>query len=94
MGSWYFSYLFRKNNKNTLLTLASYNGGYQNVKNWVNRFKTADLDEFIEKIPFNETKNYVKKVMRSYNIYRQIYNNGYNIELTSNQQFYTDDKIK
>ena len=31
------------------------------------------FDEFIEKIPFNETRNYVKKVMASYWMYKNIY---------------------
>jgi soluble lytic murein transglycosylase len=84
MGTWYLSYLKHKHNNNLMLTLASYNGGFMNVMKWVKKFKTKDIDEFVELIPFRETKNYVKKVMKSFNIYKQIYDNGYNIELTSN----------
>ncbi|MBP7654470.1 transglycosylase SLT domain-containing protein [Candidatus Dependentiae bacterium] len=90
MGSWYFSYLLKKYENDVFLSLAAYNGGHGNVSNWVSQIRSEDIDEFIEKIPFRETKNYVKKVMTSYNIYKQIYDNGYNMELTSSQKNYSN----
>ncbi len=52
--------------------VAAYNAGEHNVIRWLeNTYR--DMDEFIENIPFLETRNYVKKVMRSYYIYRSLY---------------------
>ncbi|HEX8947869.1 MAG TPA: transglycosylase SLT domain-containing protein [Dissulfurispiraceae bacterium] len=48
------------------LALAAYNGGEDMVNEWVRNGKYASIDEFIEDIPFDETRNYVKKVMTSY----------------------------
>ena len=48
------------------LALAAYNGGEDMVNEWVRNGKYAAIDEFIEDIPFDETRNYVKKVMTSY----------------------------
>ncbi|HPG29698.1 MAG TPA: lytic transglycosylase domain-containing protein, partial [bacterium] len=86
MGAWYFAYLQKKYDDCVFLSLAAYNGGHGNVANWINQIRSDDIDEFVEKIPFRETRNYVKKVLTSYNIYKQIYDNGYNMELTSNQK--------
>ena len=33
----------------------------------------SDMDEFVEQIPYPETKNYVKKVLRSYWVYGNVY---------------------
>jgi soluble lytic murein transglycosylase len=46
--------------------IASYNAGEDKVKEWLSSGKYASMDEFIEDIPYDETRNYVKKVMTSY----------------------------
>ena len=55
------------------LMAASYNAGPHRVKLWTRHFGRLDRDEFIEHIPYSETRNYVKKVMRYYGIYNEIY---------------------
>lgn len=58
--------------KDLEIAVSAYNAGESNVERWLaNGYK--DIDEFIENIPFFETRNYVKKVMRSYYIYRNLY---------------------
>ena len=47
-----------------LLVTAAYNGGEGSVNKWVKKYSTKDYDEFIENIPFDETRNYVKKVKK------------------------------
>ena len=61
---------------NPLFAVASYNAGPQAVKSWVNKFKAEenDLDFFVEEIPYDETRNYVKKVFSNYWTYLKIYN--------------------
>ncbi len=55
-----------------IFALAAYNGGAGNVKKWKKR-QYKDMDYFVEYIPFSETRNYVKKVLRSYEIYKYLY---------------------
>jgi len=53
------------------LALAAYNAGELAVRSWQNRFTYRSADEFIEDIPYAETRNYVKKVLTSYFQYRR-----------------------
>ncbi len=73
LGSWYFDYTHRSYHDNTLLALASYNGGPGNVARWLSRFGLEDPDEFVERIPFPETRGYVKSVFSNYWNYWQLY---------------------
>lgn len=52
---------------------ASYNGGEDNVARWLSRGKHNDPGVFTSEIGFDETKNYVQKVMSNYRVYRQLY---------------------
>jgi len=51
--------------------LAAYNAGEMAVRSWQQRFDYRSIDEFIEDIPYNETRNYVKKVLTSYFHYKR-----------------------
>jgi soluble lytic murein transglycosylase len=53
--------------------LASYNAGPHRVKAWTGMDLTLDSEEFIEEIPFTETRNYVKLVLRNEMLYRRLY---------------------
>jgi soluble lytic murein transglycosylase len=54
-----------------VFSIASYNAGEFRVKQWIKTFYELnnDLDYFIELIPYNETRNYVRRVYRSIKIY-------------------------
>ena len=58
------------------LALVAYNAGPSRAKNWKKEFgdpRTMSLDDaidWVEQIPFNETRNYVKKVMANHQVYR------------------------
>ncbi|MEO0226128.1 MAG: lytic transglycosylase domain-containing protein, partial [candidate division WOR-3 bacterium] len=58
------------------LALAAYNGGPVNVIRWLNRDPASELDEFIELIPFDETRDYVKNVLLQKEIYTHLINAG------------------
>ncbi|MDP2158679.1 MAG: transglycosylase SLT domain-containing protein [Nitrospirota bacterium] len=51
--------------------LAAYNAGELAVRSWQQRFDYRSIDEFIEDIPYSETRNYVKKVLTSYFQYKR-----------------------
>ena len=59
LGTWFLNFSLQKYNNNSLLAVASYNAGPGNVSKWLEKFDKNDPDEFIEAIPFDETKNYV-----------------------------------
>lgn len=74
LGTWYLDYTHRNYNGNSMLAVASYNAGPGNVSNWVKKYNMQDLDEFVENIPFAETKGYVETVFGNYWNYLRIYN--------------------
>jgi soluble lytic murein transglycosylase len=74
LGTWYFDYTHRQYNDNSLLAVASYNAGPGNVNKWIEKYKTKDFDEFVEMIPFAETKGYVESVFGNYWNYLRTYN--------------------
>jgi soluble lytic murein transglycosylase len=43
------------------------------VQRWVQRFGFADEGEFVEDIPYTETRNYVKRVLGNYERYQTLY---------------------
>jgi soluble lytic murein transglycosylase len=55
------------------LALAAYNAGPKRVRQWWQTRRTSDLEAFVEQIPFDETRHYVKRVMLSWDEYRRIY---------------------
>src|SRR5208283_3373064 len=65
IGSYYLRHLLDRFGS-VPLALASYNGGEDTVSEWLKKRKYATVDEFIEDIPYDETRNYVKKVMTTY----------------------------
>lgn len=74
LGTWYLDYTHKKYSNNSLLAIASYNAGPGNVAKWLRILPKEDIDEFVEAIPFNETKNYVRQVFGNYWNYLQLYN--------------------
>ncbi len=72
-GARYLQRLAEKFAGSLPLVAASYNAGPHRVQNWLRGFGALRMDEFIEHIPFVETRNYVKKVSRNYQIYRLLY---------------------
>lgn len=53
--------------------LAAYNAGDVPVRNWVNENNYRDLPEFVESIPYTETREYVQSILRNREMYRQLY---------------------
>jgi soluble lytic murein transglycosylase len=52
--------------------LASYNAGEDKVREWLQKGNYKSVDEFIEDIPYNETRNYVKSVVTTFFEYKRI----------------------
>jgi soluble lytic murein transglycosylase len=73
IGSKYLQRLLKKFDGNLALVAASYNAGPHRVRSWVGSFGQLDEDEFIEHIPYLETRNYVKKVLTNFATYSKLY---------------------
>jgi len=74
LGTWYLDYTHRQYSNNSMLAIASYNAGPGNVAKWLQTIPKKDPDEFVEEIPFDETKNYVRQVFGNYWNYLRLYN--------------------
>lgn len=75
LGSRYLSRLQKKFQDLVPLVAAGYNAGPHRVYSWLNTFGSLEMDEFIEHVPFVETRNYMKRVVRNYAIYNTLYGN-------------------
>jgi soluble lytic murein transglycosylase len=53
--------------------LAAYNAGSERVVEWLGQGKYRDAPEFVESIPFTETREYVQAILRNASVYRQLY---------------------
>jgi soluble lytic murein transglycosylase-like protein len=53
--------------------IAAYNAGENAIVRWIGELDSSDIPRFIEDIPYKETRNYVKKVLKSYWQYRRVY---------------------
>ncbi len=53
--------------------LAAYNAGDSPVRRWMAENNYKDLPEFVESIPYSETRDYVQSILRNREMYRQLY---------------------
>lgn len=73
LGTRHFRDLMKEYNGDVVYSIAAYNAGAGAVERWRKSFKGLKQDEFIESIPYQETRDYVKKVYASAATYRQLY---------------------
>lgn len=73
LGTKYFSDLLKEYNQNTLLALTAYNAGKGTLKRWMDQGTINEDGSNIENIPYKETNNYVRKIVRDYKIYQELY---------------------
>ncbi len=72
----------RSTEAHPLLAIAAYNGGGGAVRRWLSELPSKDVDLFVELIPYDETRGYVKRVTMTELVYAYLYDRqGYD-ELT------------
>jgi len=71
-GTRYLEELVEQFSGNVVYAVAAYNAGPVAVSSWVTKNGTADQEEFVEMVPYQETRQYVKRVLRSYWEYRRV----------------------
>lgn len=72
LGTTYLASLLKRYDGNINLTLAAYNAGIGNVEEWIQEGIIKQNGSDIENIPFKETNNYVRKILRDYGIYKEM----------------------
>ena len=90
---------------NLVYVLASYNAGEEALDRWVEWYgKKLDEVEFIENVPYMETRNYIKSVISNYYMYNALYSvkdlkfedltkmNGKDVKVNSEQDKIEGDK--
>lgn len=73
LGSRYFAKMLEEFEGKVHLALAAYNAGPQAVRKWLASSLSSAEDEFVENIPYLETRNYVIRVIGSAQVYRLLY---------------------
>ena len=73
LGTQYLKDLLERYSNNWHKALAAYNAGEAAVDRWEREIVTEDIEEFVERIPYVETRGYVKLVLRNHRIYKRLY---------------------
>jgi len=81
MGAAELAALLREYNGSHILTFAGYNAGRGRVRQWIKqhgdpRDPNVDAIDWVERIPFAETRNYVQRVMENLLVYRVRFDAG------------------
>jgi soluble lytic murein transglycosylase len=73
LGTQYLKDLLDRYSNNWFKAIAAYNAGEAAVDRWEKEIVTDDIEEFVERIPYVETRGYVKLVLRNHRIYKRLY---------------------
>jgi soluble lytic murein transglycosylase len=73
IAAWYIGRLYRKFGAQLPLAAAAFNGGPAAMMRWCQRFGRRPMDEFVELIPFHQTREYAKRTTAIYARYRFLY---------------------
>jgi soluble lytic murein transglycosylase len=81
MGAAELSALLQEYKGSHIMTFAGYNAGRGRVRDWVKQYgdprdPNVDAVDWVERIPFAETRNYVQRVMENLQIYRLRFDSG------------------
>ncbi|HAJ31908.1 MAG TPA: hypothetical protein DCK79_00805 [Candidatus Atribacteria bacterium] len=72
LGCWYINYLKGRFSNDSILVISGYNAGPGTTGKWLKQYDRSDLDNFVENVPYSETREHIKKVMKSYQMYKRL----------------------
>jgi soluble lytic murein transglycosylase len=75
LGTRYFKHMVDHYDGQVEYALAAYNAGADRVDDWRKNGNFADVEEFVESIPFTQTREYVQAIMRNAALYKLLYGN-------------------
>lgn len=75
LGSYYLKYLMDTYKGSAILAIAAYNAGPKPVNEWISQYgdprdRRMDWIDWIESVPYGETRNYLYRVLEAWNVYR------------------------
>lgn len=73
LGTKYFANLVNYYDGNYNLAITAYNAGIGTVARWISEGTIKSDGSDIENIPYKETNNYVRKILKNYRIYKELY---------------------
>ncbi|MCH7599810.1 MAG: transglycosylase SLT domain-containing protein [Myxococcales bacterium] len=73
LGAYYLTELLGRFDGRLSASIASYNAGPNAVEGWLGKPASTEDDVWVESIPYDQTRSYVKRVLRSYHAYRVLY---------------------
>ncbi len=76
LGAFYLGRLMDRFEGQFPLAVGSYNGGPHNVGRWLRPKVGIPFPEMVEEIQFDETRNYIKRVVEYYTVYAELYGQG------------------
>ena len=90
IGIWYLDMLKNEFGDNIQLILAAYNGGSGNVSKWLQNEEYSEDGKELKKIPFKETEQYIEKVLKNYEVYKNVYKNEFNEEIEESEFYFIE----
>jgi soluble lytic murein transglycosylase len=77
LGCWYLNRLMEEFDGDIDLVIAAYNAGSGNVSKWLKDRNYSSSGINLDRIPFRETENYVRKVKNNLFIYKKLYETSF-----------------
>jgi soluble lytic murein transglycosylase len=83
LGTYYLRSLLDKQEGHWERTLAAYNAGPTRAAEWATWHEYREPAEFVESVPFTETREYIQAVLRNAEVYRRLYGSSAHREVTA-----------
>ncbi|HEY5925467.1 MAG TPA: transglycosylase SLT domain-containing protein, partial [Kofleriaceae bacterium] len=91
VSSWYIGRLLQKFKGQVPIGAGSFNSGPRPVMRWLDQYGDREIDEFVELVPYTQTREYMKKVTENYARYRYLYaKETYDQPLTVDKKYLVD----
>jgi soluble lytic murein transglycosylase len=72
LGGWYLARLLERYDGQLAPAIGAYNAGPGAMDKWISGFGGLELDEFVERVPYRETRRYIRRVLETYMVYRRL----------------------
>jgi len=72
LGCWYINYLKERFLNDPISIISGYNAGPGTTSKWLKQYDRSDLDSYVENVPYSETREHIKKVTKSYQMYKRL----------------------
>lgn len=73
LGAWYLSQLLERFDGQLPAAIGAYNAGPRAMARWLDDFGGRSMDEFVERVPYRETRRYIRRVIETLMVYRRLY---------------------